>query len=274
MNNLLFDGVEFVLDVNGNPAYRFEDVFRRFEGNDFSQMYEDVKKLQHGMASNRSHLTDSQRLSDAWGRLQDFHKAKVDKPGPWLNEAGVYKLAGDMNSKASVEFQRWRDTEVLPSIRKTGSYSSKANAFKSTGDEHADLAFLISTQAKELGYAILEAREGKRIALEVDAKVTQLDAKVSSAVDTLNNLTGGDFYKTAARFMSECHVKGLLSPGIKPDEANAKILGREATRLSRVYNRALGPEVIHGRFPVNSYEPDVLEQAARLCGFLKGSGKA
>lgn len=273
MKNGIFDGVEFVLDIDGDPAYRFEDVFRRLHG-DVSRVYNDVVKLKEGKLGSQSVFNESTMLARAWGLLHDFHKAKVDRSEYYLTEAGVYKLAGDLDSPECIDFMRWRDTEVLPSIRKTGSYSSKAYAFESTGDEHADLAFLIATQAQALGHAILEAREGKRIALEVDAKVTQLDAQVSSAIDSLNNLTGGDFYKTAARFMSECHVKGQLRPGILPDEANVRLLGKEATRLSRVYNKALGPEVIHGRFPVNSYAPDVLEQAACLCGFLnRGSSK-
>jgi prophage antirepressor-like protein len=57
-----------------------------------------------------------------------------------VNEVGLYRLILRSNKPQAKEFQRWVTHEVLPSIRKTGSYSIKPGE---------DLSGLIST-AKDL----------------------------------------------------------------------------------------------------------------------------
>ena len=42
----------------------------------------------------------------------------------WINEAGLYKLVLKSTMKQAEVFQDWVCVEVLPSIRKTGSYNS------------------------------------------------------------------------------------------------------------------------------------------------------
>jgi prophage antirepressor-like protein len=43
----------------------------------------------------------------------------------WINEAGLYKLVLKSKLKSAEVFQDWVCAEVLPSIRKTGTYNHK-----------------------------------------------------------------------------------------------------------------------------------------------------
>lgn len=77
-------------------------------------------------------VTDALGLSngrDALSRLDDDEKgvAIVDTPGgrqkmTVINEAGAYRLVFTSRKKAAKRFKRWLAHEVLPSIRKHGSY--------------------------------------------------------------------------------------------------------------------------------------------------------
>lgn len=56
----------------------------------------------------------------------------------FISESAVYKLAFRSNKKEAEEFTDWVASEVLPSIRKTGSYSISQQAQPLQGDIHAD----------------------------------------------------------------------------------------------------------------------------------------
>ncbi len=57
-------------------------------------------------------LRDSQRQS------------MVDQDAYWITEAGLYRLVFNSRVKSAQVFTDWVCAEVLPSIRKTGSYST------------------------------------------------------------------------------------------------------------------------------------------------------
>jgi len=41
-----------------------------------------------------------------------------------INESGLYHLLSKSRKKLAIKFRRWNFGEVLPAIRKTGSYSA------------------------------------------------------------------------------------------------------------------------------------------------------
>jgi hypothetical protein len=51
-------------------------------------------------------------------------ETKCDRNTSWINEAGLYKLVLKSTLKSAEVFQDWVCMEVLPSIRKAGSYST------------------------------------------------------------------------------------------------------------------------------------------------------
>lgn len=69
-----------------------------------------------------------------YARLEPEHKATVSrtdvgmhpgKPAVIINEAGLYEMVLQSRKPLAREFKKWVTGTVLPSIRKTGSYSVK-----------------------------------------------------------------------------------------------------------------------------------------------------
>lgn len=57
-----------------------------------------------------------------------------------LSESGLYKLITQSDKAEAKPFQEWVTRDVLPSIRKTGSYGAKAMAFCMASEAACNLA--------------------------------------------------------------------------------------------------------------------------------------
>lgn len=60
-----------------------------------------------------------------WTRVSKYLNSAKVQNGDKLTEQQMYKLAIKANNEPAEKFQKWVTEEVLPSIRKTGSYSLK-----------------------------------------------------------------------------------------------------------------------------------------------------
>ncbi|DBA74982.1 TPA: hypothetical protein ACH3X1_010325 [Trebouxia sp. C0004] len=60
----------------------------------------------------------------------EFRPSLNDLGAKWISESGLYELATSCKLPAARAFKKWVFGEVLPSIRKTGSYSVQAAAAK------------------------------------------------------------------------------------------------------------------------------------------------
>lgn len=59
-----------------------------------------------------------------------------------INESGLYSLILSSKLPTAKEFKRWITSEVLPSIRKTGSYSLKESEYLEFGSEEFPMNWL------------------------------------------------------------------------------------------------------------------------------------
>ena len=59
-----------------------------------------------------------------------------------INEPGLYTLILKSRKSEAKAFKRWVTHEVLPQIRKTGSYSAQPKSVKSTPFIHRPLSYL------------------------------------------------------------------------------------------------------------------------------------
>ena len=90
-----------------------------------------------------------------------------------INESGLYSLIMSSKLPKAKEFKRWVTSEVLPTIRKTGSYGKlKELSAPQTLDDtlNADVLFLIASKWK--------ADSDKRKELEV--RVAELEAQIKT----------------------------------------------------------------------------------------------
>lgn len=89
---------------------------------------------------------DTGSASDAARRLDDDEKDGVDIVDPIgrlqrttiINESGLYRLILTSRKEGAKKFKKWVTSEVLPSIRKTGSYGGRVPAFIKRYNENWD----------------------------------------------------------------------------------------------------------------------------------------
>lgn len=102
-----FEGKEIRinLDDNGDPWFVAQDVMESL----------DIKSQAHALRK----LDESERGVFEIQGSNGFRKFTT------VSESGLYALIMDSRKKSAREFRMWITKEVLPSIRKTGSYSIK-----------------------------------------------------------------------------------------------------------------------------------------------------
>ena len=110
MNNLqIFENPKFgkvrSVNVNGEPWLVGKDVA-------------EALGYERGTKAIADHVDEEDKdvipIQDSIGRMQNT---------PVINESGVYALIFSSKLPKAKEFKRWVTSEVLPAIRKTGSYS-------------------------------------------------------------------------------------------------------------------------------------------------------
>lgn len=91
----------------------------------------------------------------------------------FVNESGLYALIFGSKLESAKAFKKWVTSEVLPSIRKTGSYAVKNMSRK-------ELALMIIQQEEEMEVLRLENKKKDETLKEQKPKVVFADAIVGS----------------------------------------------------------------------------------------------
>ena len=116
--------VKVVLDVNGNPWFKGKDVASALGYVNSRKAIadhvhpDDKKNWKELMSHETLRVTPSNSEDDSGSvELNGNEKTIV-----FISESGVYSLVMKSKKEEALVFQRWVTAEVLPSIRKTGSY--------------------------------------------------------------------------------------------------------------------------------------------------------
>lgn len=149
-----------------------------------------------------------------------------------VNEPGLYSLVLGSRKPEARAFKRWITHDVIPAIRKTGSYSVQLTA-----------AEQLLAQAQAL------VEQEKRVSA-VEDKVNRLEAKVTTRPE-----------------VDDYTIAGYASlRGINVDVNTARMLGQRAAILSRAYGYDIG-RVSDPRFgKVNTYHVDILKTVFQEAG--------
>ena len=127
-----FGNVRCYIDKNGTAFFNAEDVARGlgfvdFQKKDFATSGE---KNPNGLPNdNASSATGGRKTYEVirWARinkyLKEFGYKKTVNKNNYLPENLVYRLAMKANNAAAKNFQGWLADDVVPTIRKTGSYT-------------------------------------------------------------------------------------------------------------------------------------------------------
>ena len=103
-------------------------------------------------------------ITDNLGRLQQ---------ASFVTESGLYETVIRSDSETAKPFRKWVTSEVLPSIRKTGSYTVKNMSRK-------ELALMIIQQEEEMEVLRLENKKKEETLKEQKPKVVFAEAIVGS----------------------------------------------------------------------------------------------
>ena len=157
----------------------------------------------------------------------------------FVTEPQLYFVLMRSDKPTAKEFRKWVNTEVLPSIRKTGSYSQKP---------------LSQIEILQSSIAILAEQE-KKISL-LENKTDDLYKEQLKTKHNINRLLNNDNYMTLIAFMNLNNIKqkGYHLPS----------LGKKAKKLSLEQGAFMGA-VIDPRYGrINTYSTEILKQIFKV----------
>ncbi|MGF0555556.1 BRO-N domain-containing protein [Clostridioides difficile] len=156
MNNLMvFEGKEVeIFELDGKILFNPRDVAECLE----------IKNVN----DNISKMNKKQVIKLTNSKIADSDFRKLHNTGEnFLTESGVYKLIFASKKKKAEKFQDWVTDEVLPNIRKHGSFSINTNNIK-------DVLMPIMLNGMLAGFEQLSIENDKKI----DARFNQIENKL------------------------------------------------------------------------------------------------
>lgn len=167
-----------------------------------------------------------------------------------INESGIYSAILGSKLDTAKKFKKWVTTDVLPSIRKHGTYMTDKTIEEVLTDP--DTLIKLATTIKEERQARLEAEQ----ALEIQAPKVEMAEKLLEAPEA--NISMGDFSKVLANYgikigrntlMRELRNSGWLLQNNTP---SAKAMERE---IFQVYEKVVKTGVGTKVQPVTTITP-------------------
>ncbi|EGT5086633.1 BRO family protein [Clostridioides difficile] len=159
MNNLMvFEGKEVeIFELNGKVLFNPKHVAECLDIKNVNENLRNMNQKQVIKLTNSDiSLTDIRKLNNAG---ENF-----------LTESGVYKLIFKSKKKKAEKFQDWVTDEVLPNIRKHGSFSINPNNIK-------DVLMPVMLNGMLAGFEQLSIENDKKIDTRFNQIETKLDMK-------------------------------------------------------------------------------------------------
>ncbi|MFG0939420.1 Bro-N domain-containing protein [Clostridioides difficile] len=159
MNNLMvFEGKEVeIFELDGKILFNPKHVAECLDIKNVNENLRNMNQKQVIKLTNSDiSLTDIRKLNNAGEKF--------------LTESGVYKLIFKSKKKKAEKFQDWVTDEVLPSIRKHGSFSINPNNIK-------DVLMPVMLNGMLAGFEQLSIENDKKIDTRFNQIETKLDMK-------------------------------------------------------------------------------------------------
>ena len=173
------------LDADHNPWWVLQDVCRALG----IQKPSDVKK----------------RLRPHETTILDFVEDRIPRQFLLVNESGLYRVIMRSNKPDAERFQDWVFQEVLPQIRKAGSFTHPAS---STINQFTELK-AIAELAQSTAEARVAAEEARLKAHEAEIRSVRAESKADMALDEAHRMTMSGNKQTAGWLRKFCESYGL-----------------------------------------------------------------
>lgn len=178
------------------------------------------------------------KIPKAWTCMMKVIMESGAKYITYINEAAVYKLAFRSNKEQAERFTDWVASEVLPTIRKTGSYQLKGLDLDRVKDP-----FQKTT---------LQSIYNSTLAIEqVKADMKEVEEEISTRIDRLG-LDGDTGYRSVLGYQRQNNYS-------LPRGAHQQI-GKVASRLSRERDIEIDTAPCPRWGKVNTYSVDILKE--------------
>lgn len=214
-----FEGNEFRVerDENGNPLFNASDVCKSAGLDNVSQAL--------------TRLDDDEKREII---SNDVAGIRGKRPIQYVTESGLYSLVLSSRKPEAKRLKKWVTSEVLPSIRKTGSYSA----------QEMTPAEIILMQAQRLVDQERRVKALEEQTSQQDNRINRVEAR-QNAQDQLNA------YLTVFAYAA-LH-------GLHIDTTSASRIGKRASKYCRAHDIhvQMVKDVRHGA--VGSYPEDVLK---------------
>ena len=226
----LFGQVRTIMSASNEPLFCLSDVCRALEMKRFR-----IERLDKDVISNHPLQTA--------GGLQQV---------TFINEDGLYDIVLDSRKPKAKKFRKWITSEVVPSIRKTGSYSVEQPKELSAAESLLQSVQLLVAHERQL--AILEHNQ-KNMQGAISSlydKVYGMQFQTNMIEQKLNNEI--DRY-TVIGYCSAHNIPMTLT--------EASIIGGMCSRMCKKRNIPLEP-IADRRFgKVNTYPSELIAEAIK-----------
>ena len=226
----LFGQVRTIMSASNEPLFCLSDVCRALEMKRFR-----IERLDKDVISNHPLQTA--------GGLQQV---------TFINEDGLYDIVLDSRKPKAKKFRKWITSEVVPSIRKTGSYSVEQPKELSAAESLLQSVQLLVAHERQL--AILEHNQ-KNMQGAISSlydKVYGMQFQTDMIEQKLNNEI--DRY-TVIGYCSAHNIPMTLT--------EASIIGGMCSRMCKKRNIPLEP-IADRRFgKVNTYPSELIAEAIK-----------
>ena len=226
----LFGQVRTIMSASNEPLFCLSDVCRALEMKRFR-----IERLDKDVISNHPLQTA--------GGLQQV---------TFVNEDGLYDIVLDSRKPKAKKFRKWITSEVVPSIRKTGSYSVEQPKELSAAESLLQSVQLLVAHERQL--AILEHNQ-KNMQGAISSlydKVYGMQFETDMVKQKLNNEI--DRY-TVIGYCSAHNIQMTLT--------EASIIGGMCSRMCKKRNIPLEP-IADRRFgKVNTYPSELIAEAIK-----------
>ena len=226
----LFGQVRTIMSASNEPLFCLSDVCRALEMKRFR-----IERLDKDVISNHPLQTA--------GGLQQV---------TFINEDGLYDIVLDSRKPKAKKFRKWITSEVVPSIRKTGSYSVEQPKQLSAAESLLQSVQLLVAHERQL--AILEHNQ-KNMQGAISSlydKVYGMQFETDMVKQKLNNEI--DRY-TVIGYCSAHNIPMTLT--------EASIIGGMCSRMCKKRNIPLEP-IADRRFgKVNTYPSELIAEAIK-----------
>ena len=226
----LFGQVRTIMSASNEPLFCLSDVCRALEMKRFR-----IERLDKDVISNHPLQTA--------GGLQQV---------TFINEDGLYDIVLDSRKPKAKKFRKWITSEVVPSIRKTGSYSVEQPKQLSAAESLLQAVQLLVAHERQLEILEHNQKNMQGAISSLYDKVYGMQFETDMVKQKLNNEI--DRY-TVIGYCSAHNIPMTLT--------EASIIGGMCSRMCKKRNIPLEP-IADRRFgKVNTYPSELIAEAIK-----------